>query len=208
MAENHLFPFEKHHVLDSAKRKRHQPVGRLLSLVLAERPTTVIDLGAGTGYFAIPLAQQLPNGLVIAIDADPRMLDLVRKRASAARVASRLQTIAAVAGEHPLPLSNGIADVIFSVSLYHELPKPEAVLLELAHLLRPGGRLILSDWDPGGDPELGGPPPSHRVPVSRVVTALQETGYTGIADVSLYRGVWTLTAVAASGRERTPGPAA
>ncbi len=196
----HRFPFEKHHVLDSAKRMREQPPGRLIELVLAGKPATVIDLGAGTGYFALPLARRLTAGGVIAIDADPRMLELIRARADEEGLTPRLVTIAAAAGEAPLPLDDATADAAFSVNLYHEIPHPAAALADLRRVLRPGGRLILSDWDPSGDPAQGGPRLAHRVPAGDAARTLEEAGWTGIRRIDLYTGTWTLAAI-------TPGEA-
>ncbi len=198
----HIFPFEKHHVLDSDERHRHQPPGRLLSLVLAGAPHVLVDLGAGTGYFAIPLARKLPGGLVIAIDADPRMLGLIRRRASKDHLASRIETIAAVAGVTALPLSAGSADAAFSVSLFHELPHPAGAIKDLVRVLRPGGRLLLCDWDPEGDPALGGPPPAHRVPASQAAEALRRAGCITIERRHVYEGMWTFSAI--TGADRAP----
>ncbi len=99
------------------------------------------DLGCGTGQVVermLPLAKE-----VIGVDGSARMLELARRRFSsdAARVSLRIGDL-----EH-LPLRDGEADFIAINMVLHHLSSPLAALEEARRVLRPGGRLVVADFD-------------------------------------------------------------
>jgi len=192
MAHEHVFHFDQHARLDSPERRERQPPGPLVELIARSSPQVVADLGAGTGYFALPLAQQLPAARVICLDLEPRMLGLLDERAAGAGMFGRLET--RLVTESPaLPLTDGEVDAVVLVNLWHELGDPPATLAELARSLRSGGRLVICDWAPEGDREAG-PPVEHRVAAGAVEAVLSESGWSAVRRVPLYRDHWTVTA--------------
>jgi ubiquinone/menaquinone biosynthesis C-methylase UbiE len=127
---------------------------RLRSMIIAPLPRggAVVDVGAGTGTFAIALAAARPDAAVIAVDGDEQALALARAKFGAERVEWR----AGLAGA--LPVEAGWADaVVMSLLLHHLDPaaKTEA-LTEAARVLRPGGRLHVADWGRPQDPLMRG----------------------------------------------------
>jgi ubiquinone/menaquinone biosynthesis C-methylase UbiE len=118
--------------------------GALLEAVSRTLPRagTVVDVGAGTGSFAIALAAERPDAAVLAIDGDPDVLERARSKPGADRVEWRT----GLAGE--LPLAAGQADaVVMSLLLHHLEPDAKrAALADARAALRPGGWLHAADW--------------------------------------------------------------
>jgi ubiquinone/menaquinone biosynthesis C-methylase UbiE len=104
--------------------------------------STVVDLGAGTGRFALAAARRF--GQVTAVDVSPAMLELLRERAASAGVAN-LECVQAgfLSYEHAGPP----ADAVYTRNALHQLPDFwKAMALErIGRMLRPGGVLRLRD---------------------------------------------------------------
>jgi SAM-dependent methyltransferase len=111
---------------------------------------TVVDVGCGTGTFAIGLAAARPDANVIGVDGDPEIL----ARARAKRGAGSVEWRDGLAGALPLPGAG--ADVVtISLVLHHLLPaqKREA-LAEIRRVLKPGGSFQIADWGEPHDPAM------------------------------------------------------
>ena len=124
------------------RERRWRPA--LLEAVSSTVPRggTVVDVGAGTGSFAIALAAARPDASVLAVDGDADVLERARSKPGADGVEWRT----GLAGE--LPLAAGQADVIVMSLLLHHL-EPDAkraALTDARAILRPGGWLHVADW--------------------------------------------------------------
>jgi trans-aconitate 2-methyltransferase len=98
----------------------------------------VLDAGCGTGRVTEQLAERLPNGYVIALDASPAMIAEARRRL--ARFGDRVGYLVADLGR-PIPLEAPI-DAVLSTATFHWVPDHDALFRNLAAVLRPGGRLV------------------------------------------------------------------
>jgi trans-aconitate 2-methyltransferase len=98
----------------------------------------VLDAGCGSGRVTEALAERLPNGRVVALDASPAMLEEARRRL--ARFGDRVEFVRADLGL-PLPIE-GPVDAILSTATFHWVPDHAALFRNLAAVIRPGGRLV------------------------------------------------------------------
>lgn len=129
------------------------------------------DLGAGPGYFAIRMARAVgPAGRVHALDAEPRMLEVLARRVAEAGV-SNVQPLLAKDGDAAPPEP---CQLVLLVNAFHHFPDGVGTLRRLASWLAPGGRIANVDFHAGELPV--GPPPEHRVSREAFLAAAREAG--------------------------------
>lgn len=99
------------------------------------------DLGCGTGALLDAVAAAAGGGSIrmIGLDVTPPMLAQARRRLPA--------SVPLVAGDAgALPLDDATLDTVVSVSSFHYWADPAVALAEIRRVLRPGGRLVITDW--------------------------------------------------------------
>ena len=114
--------------------------GAVLDRLSLEGDELVLDAGCGTGRVTESLAERLPRGRVVALDASPSMIEEARGRL--ARFGDRVAYVVADLGR-PLPLGPlAPVDAILSTATFHWVPDHDALFANLAEVLRGGGRLV------------------------------------------------------------------
>jgi ubiquinone/menaquinone biosynthesis C-methylase UbiE len=165
-----LFHHGHAHKLDDPERKIWMPPEAVLARLALRPGLAVADIGAGTGYFALPIARAIaPGGQVSAVDMQPEMLDLLRERA----------------GELPITLVQGEAarttladrsqDVVLVANVWHEIDDRAAALAEIARICRPGALLAILDWRPDVE-QPPGPRLDHRIAPEDVAAEVAASG--------------------------------
>lgn len=162
------------HKLEDPERRRWLPPEELVRRLELRPGMAVADIGAGTGYFALPIAEALEGGAVYAVDLQPEMLERLRAKLEGTAPAETVRPVQGDAAASNLP--DGSVDRVLMANLWHELDDHPAALREAARLLRPGGRLVILDWGTDHTPPPG-PPADHRIPVEVTRQSVESAGW-------------------------------
>ena len=88
-----------------------------------------------------------PEGRVYATDIQPQMLAMLAERLKKERITNVMPVLGAI-DDPRLPASS--LDLILMVDVYHEFSEPQKMLRGLREALKPGGRLVLLEYQQGG----------------------------------------------------------
>jgi SAM-dependent methyltransferase len=159
-----------------AKWQRPAAVVRALRL---RRGQVIAEVGSGPGYFTPRLARAVgPSGHVYALDPEPAVLDVMRKRIKKAGV--RNVTPVLSREDDPL-LPVGRCELAVIINVYHHMHGGAAFLRRLVSRLPRGARVVNVDWNEGSE---FGPPPGRRVPRERFLRDARRAGLKLVAERS------------------------
>jgi cyclopropane fatty-acyl-phospholipid synthase-like methyltransferase len=162
------------HVFDDPERDAWQKPHEVIQALALQPQARVVDLGAGTGYFAARLANMLPGGRVYAVDIEPDMVRYLESRAKR----EGLRNVIALKGEPDDPRLPEKVDLILVVDVYHHIETRSDYFRRLRAALRPGGRVAIIDFKLDS-PQ--GPPRAARVAPEAVIAEMKAAGY-AVAD--------------------------
>lgn len=158
--------------LTRPERVQEEQPDRLVRALRIPKGATVVDLGAGVGYFTWRLARAVgSDGRVIATDIQPEMLEMLaanmRKRG-----VGNVTTVLAKDDDPGLPSGN--VDLVLMVDVYHELSRPQLNLERIRTALSTGGRLVLVEYR--DEPQI---PihPLHKMSVAQVRAEVEPAGF-------------------------------
>lgn len=155
--------------LDDPERKSWLPSDEILAKLDLAPGQRVVDIGTGTGYFSLPIAEAVgKNGRVIAVDVAPEMLGLLQQKL-VGKAENNIDCIAAEA--HQTTVKAHSCDLVFLANIWHEIDDTQQTLAEAERILTSKGRIAILDWRHELESPPG-PPQHHRVPLDRVVELL------------------------------------
>ena len=165
--------------LENPERLVELPPAKLVELLRLTGAETVVDFGAGTGMYSIPLAAALPLGRVLAVDEQPELLDRLRAKLAAQPQTVNVEPVLSERGS--VPLDDAVADRMLIVNVLHHVDDDPDALREIWRLLAPGGLLVAAEFARMERPV--GPSNDHVLPLDDVRALL--TG-AGLAELALY----------------------
>jgi len=169
-----VFKHTEAHKLEDPDRPKSLPPAEVLSLVEITPGMKVADIGAGTGYFAIPIARAIGNsGCVFAVDLQPEMLEMLRRKLDLPDAPGNISLQQGPASS--LPLADASVDLVLYANIWHELDDHDAALRDAFRVLGPQGRIAILDWRKDKTPPPG-PPQEHRISADSVSAFLESNG--------------------------------
>jgi cyclopropane fatty-acyl-phospholipid synthase-like methyltransferase len=157
---------------DNPERAAWQKPDHVIALMKIEPGMTVVDLGAGTGFFEPPLAHAVGvAGKVLALDVEANMVTHLTARASEAGLA---QVEARVVASGDPGLAAASVDRILVVNTWHHIDDRGSYSAKLRAALRPGGALFVVDFEKTSGK---GPPSEHKLEPREVIAELEAGGF-------------------------------
>jgi ubiquinone/menaquinone biosynthesis C-methylase UbiE len=161
--------------LEDPERLEALPLSTVVQLLDLGGDETVVDYGAGTGIYTVAVAEALPRGRLIAVEALSSLADMLRDKITPA-LAGRVAIVES--GDNAVPLPDGAADRVLMVDVLHHLYDQPEALAEVKRVLRPGGLFVVVDW---GDRERPvGPPLDHVLGLTAVRDVIAGMGLTAV----------------------------
>ena len=159
--------------LETPNRGEWQRPDKVIDALGIKTGQAIADLGAGSGYFTLPLSQAVGDeGTVYAIDIERGMTEYINKRASQAGI-KNIKTVLAKSDD-PL-LSPLTVDMVFICNTYHHIEGRIEYMKRLSKTFKEGGRLVIIDFKLQRTPV--GPPLEMRLSREEVIKEIEAAGY-------------------------------
>jgi ubiquinone/menaquinone biosynthesis C-methylase UbiE len=124
--------------LDNPIRRWLQPPFKLIAMLAIKPSDIVMDFGCGPGFFTIELAKKAKR--VVAVDLSPEMLKKAQDKATKARV-KNIEFLQSNGTK--IQLDANSVDLIFLVTVFHEIGDTQSVLAEFLRILKHSGTLVI-----------------------------------------------------------------
>jgi len=154
-------------VLDAKERKIWQNPDEILKFVEIKPELIVADIGAGSGFFALPLSKRVAK--VYAVDVQIEMLKYLEQKIRGFGI-ENIESL--LARQNEIPLKSISVDLLLSINTLHEFDDKKRMISEMARVLREGGKAVISDWK---KKNTGfGPPIAIRVSKEQAIDMFKE----------------------------------
>jgi ubiquinone/menaquinone biosynthesis C-methylase UbiE len=144
MAQDPLTLLQRH-PLESPERGVIAHRDQIVRALKIKPGTVVADIGAGTGAFMEPLSRAVGSGgRYIGVDIDKDYVKLMESRAKRLGLA---QASVVLSRPDSITLPEDSVDLMVVIDAYHHFTPPEPMLASMHKALRPGGQLVIVDFD-------------------------------------------------------------
>ncbi|HOT77743.1 MAG TPA: class I SAM-dependent methyltransferase [Candidatus Wallbacteria bacterium] len=162
------FDEKKAHKLNDPGRIKWQDPD-LLSTIFGDMDSkTAVELGVGTGYFAVALAKKYKKAKIVGVDISFEMIQKFKENAEANGITN---VLCVKSEENDTLLRDNFADVVYLINVYHELADQRLFLMEARRILKKGGTILIIDWKAEDTPQ--GPPLYERIGADHIVDQLK-----------------------------------
>lgn len=137
---DHICPWWMGYVLANPLRRLLENPDKLLGPYV-KPGMTVVEYGCGMGFFTLALARMVgPEGKVIAVDVQQKMLDGMQRRVNRAGLAERVTPL--LADSRGVTISDAV-DFVAALHVVHELPDATAFFSQMRDIMKPGAKLLM-----------------------------------------------------------------
>ena len=164
--------------LDDPARAKLLPARIILVEAGLRLGQTLLDVGAGTGYFAFPASEIVgEKGRVIAVDVSDEMLEEIGKRVSEKKI-SNIETRKSM--EYDVLIEPSTIDTALLAAVLHEIDDKERFIAMVAGTLKPGGSLCVVEWVK--KIMNMGPPVEDRLEIKETAALLERAGLSVVLE--------------------------
>ncbi|MEI6093384.1 MAG: class I SAM-dependent methyltransferase [bacterium] len=142
-----------------------------------QNPQKLIDIGAGTGFFATAFLEKLGKGTIYTCDTSEVMIEWMQNNLNNKKITPLK------CAENSIGLPDAIADLVYMINLHHELIRPEKMITESYRLLKPEGKIAIIDWKK--EEMEQGPRIEIRVSENIIIKQLDKAGFKNIVSHKL-----------------------
>ncbi len=175
---------------EDEERQEWQKPDEVISLLGDIENKIIMDLGAGSGYFAFRL--QEVGAHVIAAEVDDRFVHYLKEKRDSLEISELEFDVRKVFFDDPL-LNKEEVDVFFTVDTYHHIERRVDYLKKVFEGVKPGGQLIVVDFKKKMSPH--GPPTKIRLDYQHAVSEAQQAGFSEVkVDTSVLPEQYVLLA--------------
>lgn len=176
--------------LDSRQRERLIQPEILISQMPIQNNHTLLDVGAGSGFFTIPMAERTTNK-VYAMDPDKRMLSVIEDKAKEKGL-NNIEPIQEYIEN--LSLQNGSIDFVMASLILHEVKSLTIAVTKIFDVLTAGGHLLCLEYEKD-DLIIEGPPMSIRISSEELEKTLLTIGFDIVKKTKVNDAIYTVLAV-------------
>lgn len=168
----HKFDVKKLEKLNNPQRVDLINLSKLIGELDLPSDSTLVDIGAGTGIFSEQLLKLIPNSNCFAYDISKEMVKWLEEN-RAKDFNSRLKV--GLMEENQIPLKESKADLVFMITVHHELENGEKLLKDVNRVLKENGKVLICDWKEGAH--------HHFVKKERIISDLEKSNFNSIKEI-------------------------
>lgn len=172
MTEDRKFDPKKREKLNNPLRLTWVPPKRIVALMELQGGGEYVDLGAGTGYLSRAIGEITDAVTIHALDIEPLMVKEME-----ATLGDKAWLKPTLMERDKLPFADDSIDGLWNITVFHEFGRPKPILKEIYRVLKPGGSVLVVDWQKTEEACKQGPPIDHRVAEADVINHLQAAGF-------------------------------
>jgi ubiquinone/menaquinone biosynthesis C-methylase UbiE len=176
--------------LDSRQRERLIPPEALISQMPLQKNHTILDIGAGTGFFTIPMAEST-SSKVYALDPDARMLNVIEEKAKVKGL-TNIELIQDYIEN--ISIQNNSVNFVMASLILHEVSSLTKALSIIFEVLKKGGHLLCLEYEKD-DLIIEGPPMSIRIASDELEKVLSLIGFEIVKKTRINDAIYTVLAV-------------